>query len=111
MEDQQALKYPARYTHLVAISNQRLVDLEDSKVRLRWKDYAHRGAPKTMTLQALEFIRRFLLRVLPLRFVRIRHYGFLANCVCREKLALCRSPLGVDTASAPLSVPKEPVEG
>jgi hypothetical protein len=101
---EQVLKYLARYTHRVAISNQRLVDLEDGKVRFHWKDYAHGGASKTMTLQAVEFIRRFLLHVLPLYFVRIRHYGFLANRVCQEKL-------GVDAASEPLSAPKEPVEG
>jgi Putative transposase len=95
----------------VAISNQRLVDLEDGKVRFHWKDDAHGGASKTMTLQAVEFIRRFLLHVLPLYFVRIRHYGFLANRVCQEKLAQCRSLLGVDAASEPLSAPKEPVEG
>ena len=55
-----------------------------------------------MKLKAIEFIRRFLLHVLPLCFVRIRHYGFLANRVCQEKLALCRSLLGVDTTSEPL---------
>jgi hypothetical protein len=108
---EQVLKYLARYTHRVAISNQRLVDLEDGKVRFHWKDYAHRDATKTMTLLAVEFIRRFLLHVLPLYFVRIRHYGFLANCVCQEKLALCRSLLGVDATYEPLSAPNEPVEG
>jgi Putative transposase len=64
-----------------------------------------------MTLQAVEFIRRFLLHVLPLYFVRIRHYGFLANRVRQEKLALCRSLLGVDAAAEPLPAPEEPVEG
>ena len=64
-----------------------------------------------MTLQAVEFIRRFLLRVLPLYFVRIRHCGFLANRVRQGKLALCRLLLGVDAASEPLSAPKEPVVG
>jgi hypothetical protein len=107
---EQVLKYLARYTHRVAISNQRLVDLEDGKVRFHWKDYAHKCATKTMTLQAVEFIRRFLLHVLPLYFVRIRHYGFLANRIREEKLALCRSLLGVDVASELLSAPKEPVE-
>jgi integrase/recombinase XerD len=84
---------------------------ENGKVRFHWKDYAHGGASKTMTLQAVEFIRRFLLHVLPLYFVRIRHYGFLASRVCQEKLAQCRSLLGVDAASELLSAPKEPVEG
>ena len=84
---------------------------ENGKVRFHWKDYAHGGASKTMTLQAVEFIRRFLLHVLPLYFVRIRHYGFLASRVCQEKLAQCRSLLGVDAASEPLSATKDPVEG
>ena len=92
---EQVLKYLARYTHRVAISNRRLVALEDGEVTFHWKDYAHGGGQKTMTLKAIEFIRRFLLHVLPSGFVRIRHYGFLANRVCREKLALCRALLGV----------------
>jgi hypothetical protein len=109
---EQVLKYLARYTHRVAINNQRLVDLEDGKVRFHWKDYAHQGAQKTMSLRAVEFIRRFLLHVLPSGFVRIRHYGFLANRVCQEKLALCRNLIGVETApesitSDPSVAPKE----
>src|SRR3954452_14580969 len=110
------LKYLARYTHRVAISNRRLVSLEDGDVTFQWKDYAHGGGPKTMTLKATEFIRRFLLHVLPSGFVRIRHYGFLANRVCQEKLALCRSLLGVETTPDPVGVdssaePNEDVEG
>ena len=113
---EQVLKYLARYTHRVAISNRRLVALEDGEVTFRWKDYAHGGRQKTMTLKAIEFIRRFLLHVLPSGFVRIRHYGFLANRVCREKLALCRALLGVEAtpepvASEPSTEPKEAVEG
>ena len=108
---EQVLKYLARYTHRVAISNQRLIDMENGEVQFHWKDYAQKGATKTMKLKAIEFIRRFLLHVLPLCFVRIRHYGFLANRACQEKLALCRSLLGVDTTSGPLSAQKEPVEG
>lgn len=113
---EQVLKYLARYTHRVAISNRRLIDLEDDKVRFHWKDYAHGGGQKTMTLKATEFIRRFLLHVLPSGFVRIRHYGFLANRVCQEKLALCRRLLGVETApeligSDPCAEPQETVEG
>jgi putative transposase/transposase-like zinc-binding protein len=107
---EQVLKYLARYTHRVAISNQRLVDMENGEVQFHWKDYEQKGATKTMKLNAIEFIRRFLLHVLPLCFVRIRHYGFLANRVCQEKLALCRSLLGVETTSEPLSAQKEPVE-
>lgn len=89
----QVLKYLARYTHRVAISNRRLVSLEDGKVSFQWKDYADGSQTKTMTLDAIEFIRRFLLHVPPAGFVRIRHYGFLANRVRREKLAQCRSLL------------------
>jgi hypothetical protein len=112
---EQVLKYLARYTHRVAISNRRLVALEDGVVTFHWKDYAHGGGPKTMRLQATEFIRRFLLHVLPSGFVRIRHYGFLANCVCREKLMLCRALLDVatgprDVAIAPSAAAKAEVE-
>lgn len=89
----QVLKYLARYTHRVAISNRRLVSLEDGKVSFQWKDYADGDQTKTMTLDAIEFIRRFLLHVPPAGFVRIRHYGFLANRVRKEKLAQCRSLL------------------
>jgi len=103
------LKYLARYTHRVAISNRRLVALEDGEVTFRWKDYAHGGKRKAMTLKAAEFIRRFLLHVLPAGFVRIRHYGFLANRVCREKLALCRALLGAEATPEPLDA--EPGSG
>jgi hypothetical protein len=111
---QQVLKYLARYTHRVAISNGRLTDLEGEQVTFRWKDYAHGGKQKTMTLKAVEFIRRFLLHVLPAGFVRIRHYGFLANRVCREKLELCRTLLAAVTqpvAVEPITEPKPAVEG
>ncbi len=91
------LKYLARYTHSIAISNRRLVEMKDGKVTFRWKDYADGGKTKTMTLNATEFIRRFLLHVLPSGFVRIRHYGFLANRGRGEKLAVCRLLLGVWT--------------
>ena len=100
---EQVLKYLACYTHRVAISNRRLVALEDGAVKFRWKDYAHGGGEKTMTLEATEFVRRFLLHVLPSGFVRIRHYGFLANRVCREKLALCREQLGVEATPVPVA--------
>ncbi|MFQ5937761.1 MAG: transposase [Acidiferrobacterales bacterium] len=88
------LKYLARYTHRVAISNCRLIAMQDGKVHFRWKDYADGGRQKTMELEAVEFMRRFLLHVLPRGFVRIRYYGFLANAHRSEKLALCRSLLG-----------------
>ncbi len=86
------LKYLARYTHRVAISNQRLLSLEDGKVTFGYKDY-RRGTDGEMTLEATEFIRRFLLHVLPSGFQRIRHYGFLGNRVRADRLALCRTLL------------------
>jgi hypothetical protein len=92
---EQVLKYLARYTHRVAISNSRLISLENGKVTFRWKDYAHGNHKKTLTLDAAEFIRRFLLHVLPKGFMRIRHFGFLANRSRQRKLALCRQLLGV----------------
>jgi hypothetical protein len=92
----QVLKYLARYTHRVAISNQRLISLEDGKVRFRWKDYRNGHRQRTMTLDAVEFIRRFLLHVLPKGFMRIRYYGFLANRNRKEKIALCRRLLGLE---------------
>jgi Putative transposase len=91
---QQVLAYLARYTHRVAISNRRLVSLEDGKVTFRWKNYAANGRKETMTLSAVEFLRRFLLHLLPRGFVRIRHYGFLANRHRAAKLACIRQLLG-----------------
>lgn len=91
----QVLKYLARYTHRVAISNQRLVALEQGHVRFNWKDYANGGTTKLMTLDALEFMRRFLLHVLPSGFVKIRYYGFLSNRRRLEKLTAVRRLLGV----------------
>ena len=93
------LKYLTRYTHRAAISNHRLLELEDGQVHFRWKDYAHGGRRRTMTLSAIEFVRRFVMHVLPSGFVRIRHYGLLANRHRREKLALCRELLGAAAAS------------
>jgi hypothetical protein len=91
---QQVLKYLARYTHRVAISNRRLLSLDHGKVTFQWKDYRDGNCHKTITLDAVEFIRRFLLHILPTGFMRIRQYGFLANTVRRHKLALCRKFLG-----------------
>jgi Putative transposase/Transposase zinc-binding domain len=90
---EQVLKYMARYTHRVAISNDRLLDIEDGKVVFRWKDYRDNNRHKTMALAAKEFIRRFLMHVLPEGFQRIRYYGFLANSCRKQKLALCRQLL------------------
>jgi hypothetical protein len=109
----QVLKYLARYTHRVAISNRRLLELRDGKVRFRNKDYAHRRRKKVMELSALEFVRRLLLHVLPVGFVRIRRYGFLSNRQRREKLALCRHWLEPQpepaSSTTPQSIPCEPV--
>jgi hypothetical protein len=90
----QVLKYLARYTHRVAITNRRLVALQNDQVSFRWKDYRQAGQPAVMTLQATEFIRRFLLHVLPRGFVKIRHFGFLANRSRADHLRLCRALLG-----------------
>ena len=92
---EQVLDYVGRYTHRVAISNNRLLDIAEGKVTFRYKDYRHDARQKTMTLQAEEFIRRFLLHVLPGGFQRIRYYGFLANPYREQKLARCRELLGM----------------
>jgi Putative transposase len=97
---EQVLKYMARYTHRVAISNSRILSIEDGKVAFQWKDYADGNTPKVMTLTATEFIRRFLLHVLPRGFVRIRQFGFLANRARRGKLVQCRVLLGIPAAPA-----------
>jgi hypothetical protein len=75
---QQVVDYVGRYTDRVAISNHRIVDIEDGQVKFNWRDYRDNNQQKTMTLSAEEFIRRFLLHVRPSRFHRIRYYGFLA---------------------------------
>ena len=90
---QQVLDYLGRYTHRIAISNNRLLSVDGACVRFRYKDYAHGNRRKVMNLAAGEFIRRFLLHVLPTGFMRIRHYGLIANCVKRAKLAQARSAL------------------
>jgi hypothetical protein len=87
------LKYLARYTHRVAISHGRLVSLEQGQVRFRWRDSKDNNRTKTMTLDAIEFIRRFLLHILPSGFVKIRHFGFLANRNRSVRLDLCRRHL------------------
>ena len=95
---EQVLAYLSRYTHRIAISNRRLVGLDDSQVAFTWRDYAHGSAQKTMRLGAHEFLRRFLLHILPDGFQRIRHIGFLANGHRRAKLATIRKLL---VAAAP----------
>jgi hypothetical protein len=96
----QVLKYLARYTHRVAISNSRLVELRDGRVTFRYKDYADGHRPKTMTLDADEFLRRFVQHVLPSGFVKVRHYGLLANRQREHRLALCRRLLLVANVAA-----------
>ena len=93
---QQVLGYLGRYTHRVALSNDRLLALEDGKVAFHWRDYRDGSKRKVMHLEAHEFIRRFLLHVLPRGFMRIRHYGLFANRHRSEKLAQCRRQLGQD---------------
>jgi hypothetical protein len=97
---QQVLKYLARYTHRVAISNSRLVALDDAGVTFTYKDYADDRRCKTMTLPAAEFLRRFLQHVLPSGFVKVRHYGLLSNRYREAHLRLCRALLLVVTAAA-----------
>jgi hypothetical protein len=91
------LRYLSRYTHRIAISNRRLVSVDDGGVAFRWKDYREDGLArwKTMTLSTHEFIRRVLIHVLPKGFHRIRHYGLLANGNRAEHLAKARELLGV----------------
>jgi hypothetical protein len=101
----QVLKYLARYTHRVAISNSRLVELRDGRVTFRYKDYADDRRQKTMTLAADEFLRRFVQHVLPKGFVKIRHYGLLANAQRQARLTVCRRLLlAVNTAATLLGV-------
>jgi len=88
------LQYLGRYTHRIAISNHRILHLHNGDVSFLWRDYADQNRQKTMTLKADEFIRRFLLHVLPSRYVRIRHFGLLANRKRKNTIALCRKILG-----------------
>jgi putative transposase/transposase-like zinc-binding protein len=104
---ERVLQYLARYTHRVAISNHRLVEMKDGQVSFRWKDYAHGQVEKVMTLEAFEFIRRFLLHVVPTGLVRVRHYGLLANRHRQQKLTRCRQLLGAGVSPAvPEQLPK-----
>jgi hypothetical protein len=99
---EQVYRYLGRYTHRVAISNGRLVSMQEGRVRFRYKDYADEGRKKQMSLAAEEFIRRFLLHVLPKRFVRIRHYGLLASRNVSTRLRRCQQLLAADAnASTP----------
>ena len=99
----QVLKYLARYTHRVALSNHRLVRLHDGRVTFRYKDYADDARDKLLTLDAVEFLRRFVQHVVPRGFVKIRHYGLLANRSRQAKLTVCRQLLQAVTLAALLT--------
>jgi hypothetical protein len=107
----QVLKYLARYTHRVAISNHRLRTLADGRVTFEYKDYAAAGTAKAMTLDAVEFLRRFVQHVLPTGFVKVRHYGLLANRFLDDRLGRCRRLLLITAATVALAGPAagEPV--
>ncbi|MDP9114350.1 MAG: IS91 family transposase [Acidobacteriota bacterium] len=107
------LQYLARYTHRVAISNHRIVDVTDTLVAFHWKDYAHHNRRRVMTLSHEEFLRRFLLHVLPKGFLRIRYFGFLANRRRGQLLPLCRTLLcpsvpAPETSTPPVTPSSEP---
>jgi hypothetical protein len=89
------LQYLGNYTHRIAISNHRLVELKNGQVSFRWRDSAHNNKKRVMTLRVEEFLRRFFLHVLPAGFVRIRHFGFMANQQRQQRLAICRKLLNV----------------
>jgi hypothetical protein len=103
----QVLRYLARYTHRVAISNQRILAVRDGQVTFRWKNYARGQRKRRMTLSAVEFIRRFLLHILPKGFVHIRHYGFLANRDRARKVDTVRQLLAQATAQEAVTPPTD----
>jgi hypothetical protein len=106
---EQVLRYLARYTHRVAISNGRLLSLENGQVRFRWRDSRDGNQIKEMTLDAVEFIRRFLLHVLPGGFVKIRHFGFLSNRNRKAMLQRCRELLPPMSSQPAVPEPAEPL--
>lgn len=97
----QVLNYLSRYTHRIAISNDRILAVDNDTVRFSYKDYAAGGTRKEMTVEGTEFLRRFLLHVLPPHFMRVRHYGLLANRARTAKLARCRELLGATPPKDP----------
>lgn len=108
---EQVLKYLSRYTHRVAISNSRLTFVGNGQVRFEYVDYADLHTRKELALTAVEFLRRFLLHVIPSGFMRIRHYGILANCKRHQKLARCRellhAPVVAGAATPPAADPSD----
>lgn len=105
---EQALLYLSRYTHRIAISNQRLVAFENRQVTFRWRDSAHGNQQKLMTLSVDEFLRRFLPHVLPSRFVRIRYFGFLAHRKRGALLPMCQRLLARRRLQRTTSKPDQP---
>jgi len=101
------LKYLGRYTHRIAISNHRIIGVQDNKISFKWRDYKDSNKEKIMTLSADEFIRRFLLHVLPPKFTKIRHYGFLASFVKAKKLKLCRESLNIPHQAVAIAITTE----
>jgi hypothetical protein len=104
---EKVMDYLGRYTHRVALSNDRLVKLEDNHVTFRWRDSADNNKIKLLTLKTLEFIRRFLLHVLPDQFVKIRYYGIMSHRSRKAKLSRCKKLLGVTASEEMGEVPKE----
>jgi hypothetical protein len=104
---EKVMNYLGRYTHRVALSNDRLVKMEGNQVTFRWRDSADNNKIKWLTLEAFEFIRRFLLHVLPEQFVKIRYYGILSHRSRKGKLLRCKRLLGVVTSEETEQVPKE----
>jgi hypothetical protein len=105
-EPDHVINYLGRYTHRVAISNQRIVDFTEDNVTFSWKDYKAKGLKKVMTIRPEEFVRRFLMHVLPDRFIKIRHYGLLSNRNRNTKLIKCKRLTGAKFTKKP----KEPLE-
>ncbi len=93
--------YLSRYTHRIAISNYRILRVEDDRVYFRFRDYRDANRQKVMSLPAVEFMRRFLLHVLPFRFVKIRYVGFLSNRIREESIRICRELLEVKPEDIP----------
>lgn len=101
------LEYLGRYTHRVAISNNRIVKFEDGSVTFKWRDYKDNNKQKLMTVTAEEFIRRFLMHILPSKFVKIRHYGILSNRNRNSKLKLCKGLTGMVFKKKSISLSKQ----
>src|SRR5712672_660876 len=99
------MRYLGRYTHRVAISNHRLLAFDGNNVTFLWRDYAHGNVQRTMAITAEEFIRRFLLHVLPKGFVRIRHFGFMANALRSASVEICRRLLGMTPVAESVETP------